>query len=145
MRKRIVSTWEREREIEREMIISSSAATSTWDKRLFSTMKERWIASSSYLSLLATWWDIGFFSQMREKHGLLPCEWEERWSIIAFFWFHHERERDGLLLLLLPHEEEDCSFFMKEMIASFAFTWDQGFVSHASAACKSHPFMWARE
>jgi hypothetical protein len=45
---------EREREREREAIISSSAATSTWDKRLFPIMRERWIASSSSLSLLAT-------------------------------------------------------------------------------------------
>ncbi len=58
-------------------------------------------------------------------------------SLLFFLVPPWERKRDGLLLLLLllllPHEDKDCMFCTKNMIVFFAFTWDQGFVSHMKA------------
>ncbi len=39
------NTWEREKE--KDMIVSSLVVASTWDRGLFSTMRKRWIVSSS--------------------------------------------------------------------------------------------------
>ncbi len=56
---------------------------------------------------------------------------EKRDGPLLFFSNSTKKEKNGLLLLLLlPHEEKDYKFCIKDMIVSFAFTWDQGFVSH---------------
>ncbi len=72
---------------------------------------------------------------MRERERWIASMWMRREMVHYCFFLvpPREGERDGLLLLLLPLEEEDCSFCMKEMIASFSFTWDQGFASHMKA------------
>lgn len=102
---------------EREMIVSSYVVASTWDKGLFSIMKEKWIIFSFSLSLLATWWNIGLVF-LDEKERWIASMWMKRKMVhYCFFWFHHERER-----------EMDCFFFfffhMRTRIACFAWkTW----------------------
>ncbi len=121
------NTWERKKT--KEMIVVSFS-TSTWERKSFSHERERHdcffscccfhmgqrIVFHNEKEMDCFFFFIIFACHMM-KHRICFPKWK--------------KEKDGLLLLLLlPHEEKDYKFHMKDMIASFVFTWDQGFVSH---------------